>query len=189
MSRKRNTLTNTKPPLLERNGSATNPTSPNKRFSDLVKEGLDKPVDFLKNALRTNQLFSSVDDEHREKMLDKLVHLMKPVQLQPGEVLITQGETGDAFYVIEKGKFDIFVKEADSLEIQVGEAGPQAAVGEYALLYHTPRTATLKATEPSVVWGLEAADFHDIRQKMAQWNVERFVQRGKFLKKLPIFGW
>ncbi|ETO16164.1 hypothetical protein RFI_21195 [Reticulomyxa filosa] len=167
--------------------------SPKRKFSDLVKEGLEKPVDFLKNALRTNDLFFSVDDEQRERMLSKLVHLMKPVQLQPNEVLITQGEVGDAFYLIEKGKFEIFVREEeeeeeDGTEIKVGEAGSKDAVGEYALLYHTPRTATLKAFEPSTVWGLEAADFHDIRQKMAQWNVERFEQRKNLLQSISLFG-
>ncbi|ETO24150.1 cAMP-dependent protein kinase regulatory subunit, partial [Reticulomyxa filosa] len=139
------------------------------------------------NALRTNHLFSSADDEQRERMLTKLVHLMKPAKVEPGEILIKQGEVGDAFYLVEKGKFEIYVTEEDGLEIQVGEAGPQDGVGEYALMYHTPRTATLKAVEPSVVWGLEAADFHDIRQKMAQWNVERFLQREKFLRKIPLF--
>ncbi|ETO20464.1 hypothetical protein RFI_16757 [Reticulomyxa filosa] len=138
---------------------------------------------FLKDVLRTNDLFSSVDDEQRERMLTKLVGLMKPVQLQPNDILIAQGEVGDAFYLIEKGMFDILVKEDDGIEIKVGEAGPKDAVGEYALMYRTPRTATLKATQPSTAWGLEAMDFNAIRTKMAQWNVDRFLQREEIFAK------
>ncbi|ETN99423.1 hypothetical protein RFI_38051, partial [Reticulomyxa filosa] len=61
------------------------------------------------------------------------------------------------------------------------------AVGEYSLLYHTPRTATLIAVEPSVVWRLKVHGFHRIREQMVQCNVSRFIQRTKFLQKIPLF--
>ena len=41
-----------------------------------------------------------MDEEHRIRMVDKVVELMKAVEVKPNEKLIEQGQAGDAFYLI-----------------------------------------------------------------------------------------
>lgn len=50
-----------------------------------------------------------------------------------------EGEPGDAMYVIKTGKLEVYV--GGSLTRHVGRG---CAVGELALLYHTPRSASVK---------------------------------------------
>ena len=64
-------------------------------------------------------------------------------------LILISGEIGDAFYVIEEGRFDIEVTEKTGAKKLVGYATAKDAVGEYALMYNTPRTATLKVS-PSI---------------------------------------
>lgn len=50
-----------------------------------------------------------------------------------------EGEPGDAMYVIKTGKLEVYV--GGTLTRHVGRG---CAVGELALLYHTPRSASVK---------------------------------------------
>lgn len=59
-----------------------------------------------------------------------------------GEWLMKEGEPGDAMYVIQTGKLEVYV--GGTLTRHVGRGG---AVGELALLYHTPRSASVKVTD------------------------------------------
>ena len=65
----------------------------------------------------------------------------------PGEVLLTEGDTGGSLFVLLDGTLRI---EKDGVPItEVGERG--ACVGELALLLDIPATADVVASEPSTV--------------------------------------
>lgn len=59
-----------------------------------------------------------------------------------GEWLMKEGEPGDAMYVIQTGKLEVYV--GGKLTRHVGRG---AAVGELALLYHMPRSASVKVNQ------------------------------------------
>lgn len=64
---------------------------------------------------------------------------MEKMTIPAGEWLMREGEPGDAMYVIKSGKLEVFV--AGRLTRHIGRGN---AVGELALLYHTPRSASVK---------------------------------------------
>jgi len=75
---------------------------------------------------------------------------------RPGEAVIRQGETGDRFYIIERGTAEVFVGEDTAPRVNLE---PGDYFGELALLRKTPRTATVRAATPlSVLW-LTKGDF------------------------------
>ena len=39
----------------------------------------------------------------------------------------------------------------------------------------------------SIVWGIDADQFHEIRTKIAEWNMERFNKRRDFLSEIAMF--
>jgi len=55
---------------------------------------------------------------------------MKP----PGEDVITQGDIGDVFYLLEEGEVDVYVKKGDSDEMKVHTYKPGDAFGELAIM-------------------------------------------------------
>ena len=71
--------------------------------------------------------------------MNSLINTMEKGSCRSGEWLMQEGEPGDAMYVIKSGKLEVYV--GGSLTRHVGRG---CAVGELALLYHTPRSASVK---------------------------------------------
>lgn len=92
------------------------------------------------NDLRKSPLFQGLSDDELQQLMD----MAEPVSLRQGEILIRQGDAGDAAYVVIEGEFEIQKQTGQSLiKIDVRNAGD--VVGEMALLSRAPRNATVLA--------------------------------------------
>lgn len=76
--------------------------------------------------------------------LKLLAFTSERVAYRAGEILFSQGDDGDAAFVILSGKADILVRTPTG-EIKVAEMTDNAIVGEIAILCDVARTATVKA--------------------------------------------
>jgi cAMP-dependent protein kinase regulator len=74
--------------------------------------------------------------------------------LTSGEILLHQGEQGDAFYLLVRGSVDVSIDGRSVKEITEG-----GFFGEIALLTNAPRNATIKAKENSIVLKISRGDF------------------------------
>ena len=72
--------------------------------------------------------------------IEQLARGLEPVEVPAGSAVITQGEIGDRYYVIESGEADVL---GDGRI--VATLGPGEGFGEIALLRSTRRTATVRA--------------------------------------------
>lgn len=77
---------------------------------------------------------------------------------ETGQIIVTQGTPGQAFYMILSGRVEI-VREGASL----GFFGPGDFFGEMSLLDQAPRSATIHAVEPTSCLMLSSWDFKAIR--------------------------
>jgi predicted MFS family arabinose efflux permease len=100
--------------------------------------------------LRSLPLFAPLALASVETLAARLI----PVQVAEGEEVIRQGDHGDRFYVIAEGHVTI---ECDGEPRRV--EGPGEFFGEIALLRDTPRTATVHAMEPGLLYALERESF------------------------------
>lgn len=82
--------------------------------------------------------------------------------VEPGEVLVREGDTDDSVFEVVDGAFEILRGEELS---RVDTVGPGATVGEIAAIAQCPRTATVRALEPSVVRRID-------RRTYEQWLAE-----------------
>jgi MFS family permease len=87
--------------------------------------------------------------------LECVVRQTRWLTLEPGEVLIREGDVGEGYYVLESGELSV-TQGGRSLRT-VADRG--VGVGEIALLQDVPRTASVTAVRPSVLLTLERADF------------------------------
>ena len=94
-------------------------------------------------------MFAPLPLAAKEHMAAALV----PVAVAAGEILITAGDTGDRFYIVDEGEFEI---SAGGLQARAHEGDH---FGEIALLRDIARTATVTAVVDSKVWALERDDF------------------------------
>ncbi|KAK2744424.1 hypothetical protein FQN57_004321 [Myotisia sp. PD_48] len=143
----------------------------------------------LKNAVSSNFLFSHLDDEQSKTVLDALVE--KPVPAKDIKV-ITQGDTGDYFYVVERGHLDVHIHPSgcaqpgpDGLGAKVTSIGPGGSFGELALMYNSPRAATVISTEPCTLWALDRVTFRRILMDSA---FQRRRMYEAFLEEVPLLS-
>jgi len=102
------------------------------------------------NRIRTDPLFAPLSMAIVEQLSDQLV----PVRFDAGEELIREGEPGDRYYMLERGR--VVVSQGGQ---PMREQGPGESVGEIALLYDVPRTASVRALDPVAALTLSRADF------------------------------
>ena len=86
--------------------------------------------------------------------IDRLACALVPVHAHPGSVVVQQGDPGDHFYIVTSGRVAVNVDGHPVREERAGES-----FGEIALLRSVPRTATVRALEPTEMVLLERAPF------------------------------
>ncbi|KAI8055461.1 AGAP006448-PA [Syncephalis plumigaleata] len=128
----------------------------------------------IATAIANNLLFRNLDHEQRQPVIDAMFE--RKVTL--GEVVITQGEEGDNFYVVDQGTFDIFVNGK-----KVVDVGPGDSFGELALMYNTPRAATITATSEAILWGVDRGTF---RKSITGYSFRKRKMYTDFLKTVPL---
>jgi CRP-like cAMP-binding protein len=77
-----------------------------------------------------------------------------PVEVPAGTAIITQGEEGDRFYVIESGEAEVLIDG-----YPIGRLGSGRDFGDRALLRDTTRTSTVRALGSVRMQALERSDF------------------------------
>jgi MFS family permease len=87
--------------------------------------------------------------------LERLAHGAVWVDVAVGTAVISQGEDGDAYYVVSQGRFSVTVDG----QLREHTVGVGEGFGEIALLRQVPRTATITALEDSRVLRIERDDF------------------------------
>src|SRR5690348_16952164 len=84
--------------------------------------------------------------------LARLAACADPLEFSPGETLFRQGDAADGLYVVVSGSFGIFATDPrTSTEAQIGEVARGGVLGELALLFDEPRTATVRALLPGEI--------------------------------------
>jgi MFS family permease len=86
--------------------------------------------------------------------IERLAAHLEPVTADAGRPIVIEGQPGDRFYLIEKGRASVSVGER-----QIRELGPGDAFGEIALLLDVPRTATVESITPVSLYSLERSVF------------------------------
>jgi MFS family permease len=107
------------------------------------------PVERLE-LLRANPIFAPLP----ASTLEQVANALEEMQASVGEEIVRQGESGDRFYLIKQGAFDVYV---DGEQVQSLEGGD--SFGEIALLRDVPRTATVRARTEAVLYGLDRRHF------------------------------
>lgn len=144
----------------------------------------------LKTAVSSNFLFASLDEESFRLVLDALVEKSIPAA---NIKVITQGDEGDYFYIVESGEFDIYINPSGSVESgpeglgnKVGTIGPGGSFGELALMYNAPRAATVvSASKGGLLWALDRVTFRRILMDNA---FQKRKMYESFLEEVPLLS-
>ncbi|EGB05409.1 hypothetical protein AURANDRAFT_3251, partial [Aureococcus anophagefferens] len=131
-------------------------------------------------ALQNSTLFKDMEHDQR---VDVMLAMDK-MSVRAGQDLIRQGEPGNAFYVIEKGEFDIVI---DGCRVTTFRRG--GSFGEVALIREQPRAATVTAITSAVCWRLERSLFRKYVANTTASTIDQIVRdfrQAQLLKDLPL---
>lgn len=137
-----------------------------------VHEKTEAQNEAIKNRMSSNFMFSSLNPKDRKAILLAIV----PVQKKAGDVIITQGDDGDNFYLLEEGALTCTKKfnPSDEKETFLKEYVPGESFGELALLYNAPRAATIVCKTDATLWSLERNTFNAIIKTAVQKKREKY---------------
>lgn len=110
------------------------------------------------------------------RILDKrarqeIIKEMSLCSIEEGIKVFQQGLNGNYFYILKEGTMQLFIDNEFKKDIIRGES-----VGELALIHSTPRSGTLVAKTPCLVWCLERKNFRKIVDVINKLNYEENKQ-------------
>lgn len=136
--------------------------------------------ELIASAVENNVLFAALDEDQVQRIVD----VMWSLSVTNGDNIITQGEAGDNFYVVESGLLDIYV-ERDSVAKHVATRTVGESFGELALMYNSVRSATVRARTDCKLWAVERYMFRKILIRVCE---EKLKEYERFLKHVPLLG-
>jgi CRP-like cAMP-binding protein len=80
-------------------------------------------------------------------------------RISNGRALFRQGDMADALYLVDSGRFRVFVGARGGQERVLHFVGPGDVLGEAAFMAEKPHATSAVAVDDSKVWRLERADF------------------------------
>lgn len=81
-------------------------------------------------------------------------------QFREGRVLFRQGDPSDCFYLIRKGRVEIFVRR-DGAEVSLATLGVGEVVGEMGVIEGVPRSATAVVRGLATLYRMERSDLEE----------------------------
>jgi CRP-like cAMP-binding protein len=115
------------------------------------------------DVLRKVPLFADANDA----TLKRVASLADDIDLPAGKVIITQGSTGQEFFVVIDGQVAV---ERDGQRIAT--LGPGDFLGEIALVDDRPRSATATLETPSRLLVIGHREFHSLLDQFPDIQLE-----------------
>ncbi|MGB5179290.1 MAG: cyclic nucleotide-binding domain-containing protein [Gammaproteobacteria bacterium] len=91
----------------------------------------------------------------------EIIHIVEEEHYLSGDFIFSEGDAGDAWFVLYKGAVEV-LKHGVKGEKKITDLGPKACFGEISILDGSPRSATIRATENSVVFRVPRDAFAEL---------------------------
>lgn len=118
---------------------------------DQVNEGSEE--DWMTRLLQS-RIFELIPPANIQILFEKF----DTINYDTNDIVITEGEIGDYFYVVKTGRLSIDRGKGDEL-MHLVQIGPGSFFGEDALVRDEPRNATITMLSPGILMRLGKDDF------------------------------
>ncbi|VWU49858.1 cGMP-dependent protein kinase [Hepatocystis sp. ex Piliocolobus tephrosceles] len=140
-----------------------------------LREKLPEDVEMIKKSLKDNLVCSTLNDNE----ILTLSNYMQFFIFKSGDMVIKQGEKGSYFFIINSGKFNVYVNENHVKTLSKGNS-----FGEAALIHNTQRSATIVAETNGSLWGVQRSTF---RATLKQLSNRNFNENRSFIDCVSVF--
>jgi CRP/FNR family cyclic AMP-dependent transcriptional regulator len=122
----------------------------------------------LADVIKNVPLFSGLSREDLAKVLGK----MEEQSYGAGTLIFSQGDKGDAFYLIQSGAVQVVLESPGGGTEVMAVLGPREWFGEMALLSGEPRSATIVAIKETTTWRLSRGAWDELIEKHPSWLMQ-----------------
>src|SRR5919108_1965913 len=116
-------------------------------------------------TIRSIPIFSGLTREDVAKVLGK----MEEISFSAGTTIFSQGDKGDAFYLIQSGAVQVVLESTAGRSEAIAVLGAQDWFGEMALLSGEPRSATIITVKDTTLWKLSREAWDELIEKHPTW--------------------
>jgi CRP-like cAMP-binding protein len=140
-------------------------------------------LDRYRQTLAESVVFAGLD----RAAMDVIMASCRVVDTSPGQLVLSEGFTGDGLYVILEGEVEFFLPERLAAggrrptPVRLNVLGPGRCFGEYGLIDDQPSSASAQALTATRLCVLSTAEFrriveqHDRLGKIVYANLLRFL--------------
>ena len=152
-------------------------------------------MDSSVNILKQIDILSSLT----ENECCQLYSVMRQLQIGKGEILFSEGDSGDEMYIVVDGCISITVNTSDGDKVEVAVIKGGEFFGEMSILENAPRSATCCAKDQSTLLTFSKEDFFNlidnypetaikILYRMLNTTTSRLQDTGTFLSEMVTWG-
>ena len=145
-----------------------------------VSEEKTDSSDWMTHILQLD-IFHKIPPANIQMMFQKL----EAIRVEKGQVIISQGEAGDYYYIIHQGNCSVIYKgkETANKEVKIANLEEGSSFGEDALTSNTPRNATVIMNSDGVLIRLSKDDFNallktPVIKSVSFEEAEKMVEKG-----------
>jgi len=150
-------------------------------FAPATTEKTEEQSARIMAGIDQNELLSGLSAEQKQFVVGAMIE----VQCEGEDVIISQGEDGDHFYLVDSGTYEVYLKQSeDNKPVATYEAGK--SFGELALLYNSPRAATIMCKTAGILWALERKAFRHVMVNTGAGDLKAKAEN--FLKTVEILS-
>ncbi|QPG72774.1 hypothetical protein FOA43_000075 [Brettanomyces nanus] len=160
---------------------AMNPDSFKDNWKPPMHQLTHEQLQRLNDSAVKNFLFGQLDKES----LQIVIFALEEKRIPKNTEIIKQGDQGDYFYLVERGAVSYYV---DGKKVNTSADG--SSFGELALMYNSPRAATVIADTECILWALDRMTFRRIlldRTSKKRSMYDRFLRDVPLLKSLSSY--
>lgn len=132
-------------------------------------------------AMQHNMLFKGLDKRDIKTLFDAF----EQESFEAETTIFEQGDEGDKFYLVDSGRCQIIIKDDKGAELHSLFVGSGDTFGELALMYGTPRAATVTTVLDTVCWWIDRETYRGTLLNQTVKKRDRYLA---FLESVPILS-
>jgi CRP/FNR family transcriptional regulator, cyclic AMP receptor protein len=129
-------------------------------------------------VLRRLPLFQRIEP----RRLKLLAFTSERMTFKAGDVVMWQGDPGDAAYIVMAGDADVYVSTPNG-ELKVATLGVNDIIGEIAILIDIPRTATVRAVGELTTLRISKDHFFRLMTEVPEMGIEVMKELARRLER------
>ena len=104
-------------------------------------------------SLNNNFLFKNLSSKEHAHLIENMFYC----QVAVGEFVFKQNDDAQSFFILKSGQVHVIINDRIKKTL-----GPGASFGELALLYNSPRSASIKVCEDCELFGINRKTFKEV---------------------------